>query len=224
MSDTINIVEDDELITVENMTNIQVGYILPTSNVIRRFIPKVKVKIAASELRELSYQRGGLDLLQNYLRVNNEELAAEFGVSADSFENEYNWTEADVDNCLLNAELDVLLDALDIAPEGIVEALKNRAVELEISDNQKLKAIGERTNCDLSVIIKNKHAYDNVSASEGTSEKKAVTRRTAKKTTTTTRRTASKKAEDTESAATTTTKKTTTRKSTAAKKTTEAAE
>ena len=222
MNDTINIVEDDELITVENMTNVQVGYILPTSNVTRRFIPKVKMKIAASELRELSYQSGGLDLLQNYLRVNNEELAAEFGVSADSFENEYNWTEADVDNCLLNAELDVLLDALDFAPEGIVEALKNRAVELEISDNQKLKAIGEKTNSDLSVIIKNKHAYDNVSASDGTSEKKATTRRTTKKTTTTTRRTAVKKAEDTESTAAT--KKTTTRKSTAAKKTTEAAE
>lgn len=221
MSDTINIVEDDELITVENMTNVQVGYILPTSNVTRRFIPKVKMRIAASELRELSYQSGGLDLLQNYLRVNNEELAAEFGVSADSFENEYNWTEADVDNCLLNAELDVLLDALDFAPEGIVEALKNRAVELEISDNQKLKAIGEKTNSDLSVIIKNKHAYDNVSASDGTSEKKTTTRRTAKKTTTT-RRTAAKKAEDLESTAAT--KKTTTRKSTAAKKTTEAAE
>lgn len=222
MSDTINIVEDDELITVENMTNVQVGYILPTSNVTRRFIPKVKMKIAASELRELSYQSGGLDLLQNYLRVNNEELAAEFGVSSDSFENEYNWTEADVDNCLRNADLDVLLDALDFAPAGIVEALKNRAVELEISDNQKLKAIGEKTNCDLSVIIKNKHAYDNVSESEGTSEKKATTRRTTKKTTTTARRTTTKKAEDTTSTATK--KTTTTKKSTAAKKTTEAAE
>lgn len=222
MSDTINIVEDDELITVENMTNVQVGYILPTSNVTRRFIPKVKMKIAASELRELSYQSGGLDLLQNYLRVNNEELAAEFGVSSDSFENEYNWTEADVDNCLRNADLDVLLDALDFAPAGIVEALKNRAVELEISDNQKLKAIGEKTNCDLSVIIKNKHAYDNVSESEGTSEKKATTRRTTKKTTTTARRTTAKKAEDTTSTATK--KTTTTKKSTAAKKTTEAAE
>lgn len=222
MSDTINIVEDDELITVENMTNVQVGYILPTSNVTRRFIPKVKMKIAASELRELSYQSGGLDLLQNYLRVNNEELAAEFGVSSDSFENEYNWTEADVDNCLRNADLDVLLDALDFAPAGIVEALKNRAVELEISDNQKLKAIGEKTNCDLSVIIKNKHAYDNVSESEGTSEKKATTRRTTKKTTTTARRTTAKKAEDTTS--TVTKKTTTTKKSTAAKKTTEAAE
>ena len=187
MTDTIDFIKDDEQVTVENMTNIQVGYILPSSGVIRRFLPKVKATVNAGELRELSYQNGGLDLLQKDLRVNNRQLAAEFGVDDDVYDHEYSWTTKEVDACLNDPDINVLLDALDFAPEGIVESLKNRAVELEIADTNKLKAIGEKTHCDLAAIIKNKHAYDD--ANEEKAETKAKTRRVSnKKTSSTTRR------------------------------------
>lgn len=53
------------------------------------------------------------------------------------------------------------MDALDFAPQGIVETLKDKAIELEINDRAKIKAIAEKTGVDIDAAIKNKHAYDN---------------------------------------------------------------
>lgn len=189
MSD-FNIIDNDAEVQVENMTDIPIGYVLPSSGVIRRFVPSVAVAVKVRELRELSYQNGGEDMLRNYLRVKNRDLAREFGVSDDSFDNEYNWTEKDIDNALNSADIDILLDALDFAPEGIVTYLKNRAIKLEIPDTRKLEAIGRKTGCDMQEIIRNKHAYDNV---DGSFEEKPKARRAAKKTTTNTRRRVTKK-------------------------------
>lgn len=177
MSTSVDYVKDDEMVRVENLSDMQCGYVLVSSGVIRRFMPHVSMNIPARELRELSYQRGGLYLLQNYLRVHNKALAEEFGVSEDSYDHEYNWTSADIDRCLDDTDINPLLDALDFAPEGVVDTLKQRAIEREITDKRKLEAIGKRTNSDLEAMIRNKHAYDN--ADEGKEEEAPKRRRTA---------------------------------------------
>ena len=85
----------------------------------------------------------------------NKNLAREFGVSDETVE--YNWTEQDVINALTTEPIDVLLDALDFGPEGIVQQLQTKAVELEIPDMDKREAIMKKTGFDISKMIKNKH-------------------------------------------------------------------
>lgn len=170
MSDVVNLVKDEDKIRVENLSDTQIGYVLSNGKTVR-FQPHMSMPVTAGELRQLSYQRGGLYLLQNYLRICNKDLAEEFGVSEDSYDHEYAWSQKDIDDCLLNKDINVLLDALDFAPQGIVDTLRQRAVELEIPDTRKLKAIGDKVGVDLQAVIKNKHVYDDVSDNGGNASK-----------------------------------------------------
>ena len=73
----------------------------------------------------------------------------------------------------------MLLDALDFGPEGIIQQLQTKAVELEIP-------VMKKTGFDISSMIKNKHAYDN--EDEPKEEKKPTIRRTTTKKQTTPQR------------------------------------
>lgn len=172
----VTLIKDNTLVSVTNMMDHNVAYKLD-NGVRRHFAPHATIKVKAEELRNLSYQPGGVDLLNNFLQVKNKNLAREFGVSDETVE--YNWTEQDVINALTTEPIDVLLDALDFGPEGIVQQLQTKAVELEIPDMDKREAIMKKTGFDISKMIKNKHAYDN--EDESKEEKKPTTRRTTTK-------------------------------------------
>lgn len=187
MSNEVELISDDTLVPIRNIVNCETGYILSSSGRARRLIPGVTMRVSAGELRELFFQPGGSILLQNYINVGNKSLAAEFGVPYDAIE--YNWTEADVNKCLLEDEIDVLLDALDFAPQGIVETLKDKAIELEINDRAKIKAIAEKTGVDIDAAIKNKHAYDNSDTNVADKPRQRRVQKTTEKTTTRKRRT-----------------------------------
>lgn len=190
----VNLIEDATIVPVKNVMRHDVGY--TTLNGIRRyFAPGLTMNITAGELRELSYVPGGLVLLQDYLQVGNAELAREFGIEEDMVE--YNWNEKDIEAAVTTADLDVLLDALDFAPDGIKEAIKDKAIELEIPDKNRIQAINKAMNCDIETIIRNKHAYD--TAADKAEETPKV-RRTAPKKTTNRRRTSTKKTEGEETA------------------------
>ena len=142
MSNEVELISDDTLVPIRSIVNCQTGYILPSSGRSRRLMPDVTMRVTAGELRELFFSPGGSILLQNYINVGNKSLAAEFGVPYDAIE--YDWTEADVKKCLTEDETDVLLDALDFAPQGIIETLKDDAIKLEINDRAKIKAIADK--------------------------------------------------------------------------------
>lgn len=146
-------VKNEELIEVRNLTAQRIAYLIPERSVRRDFSAFETKEITAGELRELWFKSGGKILLQNYLGVNNKELAREFGVTNDQFTHEYSWTKKDIDRVLLEGSGDELADALDYAPLGIVETLINRAVELRISDMNKRKLIKEMTDKDVSKMI-----------------------------------------------------------------------
>ena len=78
------------------------------------------MRVSAGELRELFFQPGGSILLQNYINVGNKSLAAEFGVPCDAIE--YNWTEADVNKCLLEDDINSILNMENI-PDFLLLAL-----------------------------------------------------------------------------------------------------
>ena len=184
MSNEVELISDDTLVPIRCLGDTDTGYILSTSGRSRRLVQGVTMKVKASELRELYFQPGGAVLIQNYIHVGNKQLALELGVPEDSYDHEYSWTAADVAKCLTEYNIDVLLDALDYAPYGIVDFLKDKAIELEIPDNSKIQAITKKTGVDIAAAIRNKHAYDNpdsdsnVSAPSGRRAEKATVTRT----------------------------------------------
>jgi len=170
-------VQDSDIIPVRNLTNFKVTYTLP-NGVRREFPPKGVLKITAEELRSLNYDLGGSNLLIQYLNVGNKSLAAEFGVSTDSWDNEYNWTDKDIQKCLLEDDIEVLEDALDFAPQGVCDAIIGMAVELEIPDVRKREVIFNKTGNDITNKIKNKHLVEKESGA-AEAEKPARRRKTA---------------------------------------------
>ena len=167
-------IPDDTKVEVQNMTSGTLSYRLP-SGPYRFFSSNMRMTVTAGELRELATMQGGRVLLQSHLSVHNPELAREFGVDESTIE--YTWTEEDIRRVLVEGDMDELLDALDFAPEGIVEELARKAVEWKIPDNNKIKAISEATNLDIASQIRNQEQIEQKEAEFGTNRSRAEQRR-----------------------------------------------
>lgn len=169
-------VADKTLVEVQNLTDHTVVY--KSFDGIRRvFLGQQKKKIRAEELRQLNYSRGGSRLLREFLSVKNKALAEEFNVSSDSFEHEYNWTAQDVDNMLLSGSEDALKDALDFAPEGIIDLIVQRTVELKLNDVNKRQIISDKTGKDVNNMILQITEFEKANKTSGESSKQQKARR-----------------------------------------------
>ena len=151
---------DEQYIQVQNLTGGTVVYTIPEDNIRRVFAAYEVKKITPGELRKVFYQPGGEVLLQNFLSIKNKELALEFGVSQDSFEHEYTWTVNDVEKLLLEGSMDALHDALDFAPEGIIDLIVDKAIELRIPDINKRNLIQESTGKNITGMINTQIALE----------------------------------------------------------------
>lgn len=153
-------VNDTQLIEVQNLTESTVTFNDNDAGLKRRisFNGYETMKLPAGMLRRLNFSRGGSVLLRDYLSVKNRELAKEFGVTDDSFENEYNWTKDDIHEALTKGSLDELKDALDFAPEGVIETIVEVAIAERINDMAKREAIFEKTGRNVDQAIKNAEA------------------------------------------------------------------
>lgn len=168
---SIELVSDDTLVTIENMVGHDVSYIVSSLGVRRKLMPGVPFQVTAKELRALYGEPGGEVMIRSFIRVKNEQLQREFGIPADQVE--YNWTVKDVDDVLLNKEEDYLLDALDFAPEGIVDLILQRAIELELPNMNKRKAIMNKTGVNITKSIENRHVYDSENTSGNVAQKRS---------------------------------------------------
>ena len=99
------------------------------------------------ELRKLSYIPGGDIILRDYLIIENEEAVAEL---LGEVEPEYNYTEAEVEYLLEKGTLDKLKDALDFAPSGVIDLIKDIAVKTELNDINKRDAIFKKTGFNVT--------------------------------------------------------------------------
>lgn len=151
-------VKDEDKVRITNLTGYTAVYITPSTGIRRELPPHGSMTVTAGELRELSYDNGGANMLHDYIRVCNPSLAAEFGVSQDTVE--YNWTEKDIIAALTTEPIEVLLDACDFAPEGVIDNLVQKAVELEIPDVRRREALTERTGRNITHMIENKHQIE----------------------------------------------------------------
>lgn len=144
---------DTQTVRVQNLTDNPVVYLIPEDNLRRVYRPYEEKTITVEELRKVFYQPGGPALLREFLQVKNKDLAIEFGVDSEVFEHEYSWDKAKVENVLLKEDIDILHDALDFAPEGIIDLIVDCAIELRIADINKRELISEYTGKDINRMI-----------------------------------------------------------------------
>lgn len=142
---------DNKMVKVTNRSRGTVGYTIPDMGNLQRFFAHGETKvIPMEEIRKLDWTPGGAVLLRDYLKIEDADAVEEI---LHDVEPEYNYTEADVKEILLNGSMDQLMDTLDFAPEGVVDLIKDLAIKLEIPDVRKRNAISERTKCDISKAI-----------------------------------------------------------------------
>lgn len=165
------VVSDNEKIRLRNLTKNTAVYITPATNIRREIPPLGYIWVPASEVRECSYDRGCSVLLRDYVQVCNWELAQELGVPPDTVE--YDWDDKKVTEAVTTADMDVLLDALDFAPAGIKQAIVDKAVELEIPDIRRRKAIEEAMRVNVDSMIRNKQ-YANTTSTQKTAQRRRV--------------------------------------------------
>ena len=140
-----------DIIKVQNRDNGTVGYSIPDlNNLHRNFMPNETKKITMSELRKLAYIPGGQYLLNNCLKLNNDDAIDEL---IGNVEIEYYYDEDKIKDLLTNGSIDEFLDCLDFAPDGVIDLVKNLAVTLKLNDYAKREAILEKTGFDVTKAI-----------------------------------------------------------------------
>lgn len=143
-------------VKVVNRYSGHVGYSIPELNIVRQFEIRESKDISFDELERLAYTSGGPELLTNYLLITDREVLAELP-NLGKIEPEYFYEEKDVIGMLTTASLDAFLDCLDFAPDGVLDLIKEKAVELPLNDVSKRNAIKDKLNFDVeqAIIIKN---------------------------------------------------------------------
>ena len=144
--------EKNTILKVRNRDNGGVGYTIPDlGNLHRTFQSGEEKEIPMEELRKLSYLPGGKAILKNYLVIEDNPKAVEELLS--TVEPEYYYTDEDIKKLLTEGTLDQFQDCLDFAPEGTINLLKKYAVELELNDVAKRKALLEATCFNVTTAI-----------------------------------------------------------------------
>ena len=148
-------INQTDMYNVKNRSSSVVVYSIPESNLRRTFAPGESKRIPFSELEKLTYQPGGRELIANFLQIMEEEVTQDLNIHR---EPEYNMSEDQVRDLLLNGSLDAFLDALDFAPIGVIDLIKSLSVSLPITDFQKRQALLKKTGFDVDKAIANDKA------------------------------------------------------------------
>ena len=137
-------------VRVENRANAIVCYRVPETKIIRRFVPREVKEIEMGELRQAIQIPGTYRLIESNLIIHNKEAVDELLPNA---EPEYFYNKDDIDFLLERGTLDQLMDALDFAPDGVKDLIKERAVKNELNDMRKREAILAATNFNVTKAI-----------------------------------------------------------------------
>lgn len=142
--------DKNELIQLTNRDSGVVGYTVPDLGIHRNFAPGETKEVTVDEIRKLSYLPGGKNILERRLVIKNDILLKEI---LGQVEPEYYYSQKEVENLLLNGSLDELLDCLDFAPEGVIDLIKDCAINLKIDNVSKRRAIQNKTGVNISKAI-----------------------------------------------------------------------
>lgn len=156
------------LVEVKNRSNSTAVYTIPElgdrRSIRREFAPGETKKINEEELEALTFIPGGTVLLTDYLQILDEKTTEDL---LHSVEPEYNMSEADIKNLLVNGSLDAFLDCLDFAPSGVIDIVKKMAVELPLNDTRKREALRDKTGFDVDLVIKHNREVEEAEKEKG---------------------------------------------------------
>lgn len=138
-----------QYVTVKNRNNGYTGYTLP-NGVKRQFTLGQTRKIDINELKELRDCDGGEYILKNYLIIDDQNALDFLDLHP---EPEYFYTEAEIKELLTTGSLDQLEDALNFAPQGVIDIIKDMGVKIELPDTRKRKMIFEKTGFSIDNAI-----------------------------------------------------------------------
>ena len=141
-----------KLVKITNRCGGMAIYKIPEHGIRREFMAGETKQVPYEELVWLSYQPGGRNMMQNTFLIEEVKATQELNIHT---EPEYFMTEADVEKMLLYGSVDELKDALDFAPTGVIQIIKDKAVSLPIYDMLKRQAILEMTGFDVTSAIAN---------------------------------------------------------------------
>ena len=136
---------------VKNVGAAHITYKVPDLGVRRSFAPGETKVISYEELEKLTYRPGGMNILTNFLQIQDASFLNSIGARV---EPEYHMTEADVAALITSGSLDAFLDALDFAPQGVIELIKKLSVSIPMVDMNKRKALKAKTGFDVEAALK----------------------------------------------------------------------
>lgn len=135
----------------------------------RQFAPGQTRAVPYWELEKLTYQSGGAELIANYFLITEKEVLEDLNIPT---EPEYFMTKDEIIKLMNFGSLDEFLDALDFAPEGVLQLIKDLAVELPLNDVEKREAIKAKTGFDVTKAIANNRADKEGSAAAGPAQRR----------------------------------------------------
>ncbi len=175
-------IDDKTIVTLTNRDNGQIGYTIEDLRISRTFEPNETKKVTAEEIRKLSYIPAGRKALKDTFIIGNEELIEEI---LHNVEPEYFYTEKDIERLVNESPIEEFLDALDFAPESVVDMIKDACVKLEVNDVRKREAVKDKTGLDVTKAIAWEHEANKVDEEEKKEEPKRRVVTAAKETTAT---------------------------------------
>jgi hypothetical protein len=150
-------------IKIKNRSKGSVGYTIPElgdkRDIHRHFSAGETKNIPIEEFHALEFIPGGLALIEKYLQIEDMEELQKMNINV---EREYFMSEEDIIELLNHGSLDAFLDALDFAPEGVIDLIEQYSVELPLNDYQKRQALLKKTgfNVDNALRIKAESAEE----------------------------------------------------------------
>ena len=145
----------DKLYNVKNRSASVVVVRIPDLGIRREFAPGETIRMSFNELEKLSYQAGGRELMANFLQVMEDDVNDELGVPREA---EYYMNEAQIVELLRSGSIDQFQDCLDFAPIGVIDLVKQLAVQMPLTDTIKINALKEKTGFDVEKAIANAQA------------------------------------------------------------------
>ena len=142
---------NEQVYNVKNRSAGMVVYRIPEHNVRRVFQPGEVKRISHAELEALSFRPGGREIISEYLQVRNVEVLNELNIAV---EQEYFMDRDQVVELIQVGSIDQWIDALNFAPVGVIELIKQLSVELPLMDYNKRQTLKEKLGFDVDAAIK----------------------------------------------------------------------
>lgn len=151
-----------DLVTVENRTAGKIVYQIPDRHIRRELAPRQTIRVPKEEIEALSYTSGGLDLIRNHLLVKDEQVLDDLNIHR---EPEYYMNADNVAKLIKEGTLNEFKDALDFAPDGVKDMIKDLSVQIPLNDFSKRQALKEMTGFDVDAAIQ--HDRENKMSDDG---------------------------------------------------------